>query len=316
MGDKIAPTAGGSAVFVENEGVDLPSDAPTRQPPKATVERRVTRSQTAPKRESVNKAKDVRKPVPKKTASGPKTEALLSSNNKLAAIATSKKRSAKTIDTSHAKEKVSASATAAALEPKSKRRRAVVPEANATASIVMPSEPADVFVFGSNPFGALGLGEDETVKYRPAQVSVDGDSGFIQVSCGGMHTIALASDGTVWTWGVNDEGALGRKTDGTCWEDSTNKGDAYVPGRAEIPSSAGPVTQVWITVTCAYLTRSGSMGGSIYFNFRLYCLSPQVVAGDGFSFVLAGGSVYGCGIFKDDQGGINGFCGKSPGLQV
>ena len=43
---------------------------------------------------------------------------------------------------------------------------------------------------------------------------------------------------------------------------------------------------------------------------------PQVVAGDGFSFVLAGGSVYGCGLFKDDQGGINGFCGNNPGLQV
>ena len=26
-----------------------------------------------------------------------------------------------------------------------------------------------------------------------------------------MHTVALASDCTVWTWGCNDEGALGRK---------------------------------------------------------------------------------------------------------
>ena len=41
-----------------------------------------------------------------------------------------------------------------------------------------------------------------------------------------------------------------------------------------------------------------------------------MVAGDGFSFALAGGSVYGCGIFKDDQGGINGFLGSVPGLQV
>ena len=41
-----------------------------------------------------------------------------------------------------------------------------------------------------------------------------------------------------------------------------------------------------------------------------------MVAGDGFSFALAGGSVYGCGIFKDDQGGINGFLGDIPGLQV
>lgn len=26
-----------------------------------------------------------------------------------------------------------------------------------------------------------------------------------------MHTVALASNGTVWTWGCNDEGALGRQ---------------------------------------------------------------------------------------------------------
>lgn len=36
----------------------------------------------------------------------------------------------------------------------------------------MPPRPAgyDLFVFGTNPFGALGLGEDETEKGRPTQV--------------------------------------------------------------------------------------------------------------------------------------------------
>lgn len=38
--------------------------------------------------------------------------------------------------------------------------------------VVMPPRPAgyDLFVFGTNPFGALGLGEDETEKGRPTQV--------------------------------------------------------------------------------------------------------------------------------------------------
>ena len=28
--------------------------------------------------------------------------------------------------------------------------------------------------------------------------------------CGGMHTVAIAPSGAVYTWGCNDEGALGR----------------------------------------------------------------------------------------------------------
>ena len=67
---------------------------------------------------------------------------------------------------------------------------------------------------------------------------------FVQVSCGGMHTVALAADGKVWTWGVNDEGALGRKTEGTCWEGEEDKEEASRPGLAELPASAGQVTQV------------------------------------------------------------------------
>lgn len=34
---------------------------------------------------------------------------------------------------------------------------------------------------------------------------------IVKIVCGGMHTVALASNGTVWTWGCNDEGALGRQ---------------------------------------------------------------------------------------------------------
>lgn len=33
---------------------------------------------------------------------------------------------------------------------------------------------------------------------------------IVSIICGGMHTVALASNGSVYTWGCNDEGALGR----------------------------------------------------------------------------------------------------------
>jgi alpha-tubulin suppressor-like RCC1 family protein len=35
---------------------------------------------------------------------------------------------------------------------------------------------------------------------------------ILQVACGGMHTVVLTTDGQIYTWGVNDEGALGRET--------------------------------------------------------------------------------------------------------
>ena len=45
----------------------------------------------------------------------------------------------------------------------------------------------------------------------------------LQVAAGGMHTVALADDGTVWSWGVNDEGALGRQTAGELWEKASER---------------------------------------------------------------------------------------------
>lgn len=146
-----------------------------------------------------------------------------------------------------------------------------------------PAPPGyDLFVFGSNPFGALGLGEDETVKYRPAQVEVAGAQ-FSQVACGGMHTVALTPGGLLYSWGVNDEGALGRPTSGTCWEGTPEEqlGDPALPGIAEAPEGARFV---------------------------------QVVAGDGFTFALtATGAIYGCGQFKDDVSSMSGF---TPGTKL
>lgn len=40
----------------------------------------------------------------------------------------------------------------------------------------------------------------------------------LQVAAGGMHGAAVTAGGGVWTWGVNDEGALGRQTRGEAWD--------------------------------------------------------------------------------------------------
>lgn len=69
--------------------------------------------------------------------------------------------------------------------------------------------------------GELGLGateKDRDVK-RPrmnAHLVPEkmGGEGVVDVAVGGMHVAALDRAGDVWTWGVNDQGSLGRDTKG------------------------------------------------------------------------------------------------------
>lgn len=71
-----------------------------------------------------------------------------------------------------------------------------------------------VWAWGYNYLGGLGDGIN-TSRYTPAQVkNADNTplSDVIAISTGLEHSLALKSDGTVWTWGYNGYGGLG---DGT-----------------------------------------------------------------------------------------------------
>lgn len=76
-----------------------------------------------------------------------------------------------------------------------------------------PKKRGRVFTCGQGDVGQLGLGEDvmETSKFK--HVTALGDK-IVEVRAGGMHTVALDSDGKVWSFGCNDEGALGRAAAG------------------------------------------------------------------------------------------------------
>lgn len=71
-----------------------------------------------------------------------------------------------------------------------------------------------MYVFGTNCYGELGLG-DLTKKpelSRPVlNKKLDAQSiGVVHIAVGGVHSAALTRDNQILTWGVNDEGALGR----------------------------------------------------------------------------------------------------------
>jgi alpha-tubulin suppressor-like RCC1 family protein len=61
---------------------------------------------------------------------------------------------------------------------------------------------------GNNSANVKGLYDASVYVFDP--VKVDGLKNVVQISCGSEHAIALEDDGTVWTWGSNDQGQVGR----------------------------------------------------------------------------------------------------------
>ncbi|XP_019622751.1 PREDICTED: regulator of chromosome condensation-like [Branchiostoma belcheri] len=81
-----------------------------------------------------------------------------------------------------------------------------------------------VLALGQGDTGQLGLGEDVMERKKPGVVAIEDK--VIDVCAGGMHTVALTVKGEVWSWGCNDEGALGR--------DTSEDGSETVPGKVDL----------------------------------------------------------------------------------
>ena len=65
-----------------------------------------------------------------------------------------------------------------------------------------------LWAWGDNGFGALGLGTGSGTVTVPTQVGTD--INWARVSGGLNHTVAIKSDGSLWSWGRNSVGQLGR----------------------------------------------------------------------------------------------------------
>ncbi len=64
-----------------------------------------------------------------------------------------------------------------------------------------------VHSWGANDKGQLGAGSDTGQRHSPAPVP--GLERVRDVAAGGWHSLALGEDGTVWAWGMNNNGQLG-----------------------------------------------------------------------------------------------------------
>ena len=106
--------------------------------------------------------------------------------------------------------------------PVKKTRIVKQPQAKAKAQAAINQRPCqrlDVYVFGEGSSSELGLGTAKTAidvkRPRLNPLLSAQQVGVVQIACGGMHVAALTHDNKILTWGVNDQGALGRDT---LWE--------------------------------------------------------------------------------------------------
>jgi alpha-tubulin suppressor-like RCC1 family protein len=67
-----------------------------------------------------------------------------------------------------------------------------------------------VWAWGGDRYGQLGDGANSAA--QPTPVQVIGLTGVVKIAAGGLFSLALRSDGTVWAWGYNAVGELGNGT--------------------------------------------------------------------------------------------------------
>ncbi len=80
-------------------------------------------------------------------------------------------------------------------------------KAGGTHSLALKSD-GTIRAWGSNSYGELGTNGSNNINTNP--LNVNGLSNVTSISAGYNASIALTSDGKVWTWGLNEDGGLGQ----------------------------------------------------------------------------------------------------------
>lgn len=123
-------------------------------------------------------------------------------------------------------------------------KNAVSAYANANCSMVL-NEDGTVYMWGNNDKGQLGNG-NKTNQSIPVQVKGQNGvgvlDGIVQIATAEGCSIALDEDGTVWTWGGNQNGRLG---DGTTT-------DRYYPDKVQKADRGGGVLDDIVAISAGY----------------------------------------------------------------
>jgi regulator of chromosome condensation len=153
----------------------------------------------------------------------------------------------------------------------------------------VPTRRLNVYVFGTGDNGELGLGSEKgqiTVKRPRLNPLLVADTvGVVHMAVGGSHCAALTYDNQILTWGVNDEGALGRDV---TWEAPTRDIDEEKSNEDSDDDSETGINPKEATPTA--IDMSVFPEGTVF---------TQLAAGDSMTFALTDeGLVYGWGTFR------------------
>lgn len=194
-----------------------------------------------------------------------------------------RRRSTESVEPSASKPKASEASTktSASKKPKTVKPKVVVNQ--------VPTRKLDIYVFGTGDNGELGLGSEKgqiTVKRPRLNPLLAADTvGVVHMAIGGSHCAALTHDNRILTWGVNDEGALGRDV---TWDAPTRDIDDEKDDDDSDSDSDSGINPREATPT--------SIDMSVFPEDTTF---TQLVAGDSATFALTDeGLVYGWGTFR------------------
>ena len=90
----------------------------------------------------------------------------------------------------------------------------------------------DVFVHGSGECDQLGLGDEMRERRKPTLLKALVGKHICEIAVGAMHVLCVSADGGLFSWGCNDDGALGRVS-----SDGSDGGPSDVePHQVSMPS--------------------------------------------------------------------------------
>ncbi|HEY1083558.1 MAG TPA: choice-of-anchor D domain-containing protein, partial [Prosthecobacter sp.] len=174
--------------------------------------------------------------------------------------------------------------------------------------------------WGGNSDGRLGLGNTVTPQSFPVQADQTGlllNKTLVQLSVGTNHTLALTTEGKVYSWGLNTNGRLGDNTTTTRLVPVAVDTTGQLSGKTVVAVAAGNAHSLALTsdgkVYAWGLNGNGQLGNNTTTESPVPVavdmtgvLSGKVVvavaAGSGFSIALtADGQVYGWGANNNNQ---------------